>query len=95
MNTRCEPTCSEWLCALTRKDPAIEENPAVFEGSHSGRQRLSYSAKEFYVPPGSAGGWEAAMYDHYQALVKKLVSRLSQSQEGAKPTADTGRSTDS
>ncbi|MEN9578478.1 MAG: hypothetical protein RJA70_1487 [Pseudomonadota bacterium] len=52
-----------------------------------------YSAKEFYVPLGSAGGWEAAMYDHYQALVKTLVTRLSQSQEGAKPTADTGGST--
>jgi len=36
-----------------------------------------YSASEFFVPVNAAVGWEAAVFDHYQALVKTITARLT------------------
>ncbi|HEX3594628.1 MAG TPA: hypothetical protein VHU80_05990, partial [Polyangiaceae bacterium] len=36
----------------------------------------AYVADRFFVPEGAAVGWEAAMFDHFQAVVKTLASRL-------------------
>jgi hypothetical protein len=35
-----------------------------------------YRASEFVLPLGSASGWEAGVYDHYQAVVRTICSRL-------------------
>ncbi len=35
-----------------------------------------YSAASLYVPLGSPVGWEAAIFDHYQAMVKTILCRL-------------------
>lgn len=35
-----------------------------------------YSAKSLYVPLGSPRGWEAAIFDHYQAMVQTILCRL-------------------
>lgn len=40
-----------------------------------------YSASECVIPPRDPLGWEAAMFDHYQAMVQALCSRLSASVE--------------
>lgn len=36
-----------------------------------------YQSHRFFVPRGSAQGWEAAVFDHFQALVKTIGARLS------------------
>jgi hypothetical protein len=36
-----------------------------------------YSAKTLFVPLGSAVGWEAAVFDHFKALVNTVTGRLS------------------
>ncbi len=35
-----------------------------------------YSAGEFYVAPDAEHGWEAAVFDHFQALVQTICARL-------------------
>jgi hypothetical protein len=35
-----------------------------------------YSAAKLYLPLGSPVGWEAAVFDHFQAMVKTIVCRL-------------------
>jgi hypothetical protein len=36
----------------------------------------SYSADHFFVPTDSAVGWEGAVFDHFQAVVKTICGRL-------------------
>ncbi|HEX2734221.1 MAG TPA: hypothetical protein VHM70_21580 [Polyangiaceae bacterium] len=62
-----------------------------------GRVRLSaegcWTAPQFCIPLGSESGWEAAVFDHYHAVVKTLCSRLVQVHEGTRLTDDGGGST--
>ena len=37
-----------------------------------------YRAANLYVPLGSSVGWEAAIFDHFQAMVKTILCRLRQ-----------------
>jgi len=41
-----------------------------------------YSASRFYVPREAAAGWEAAVFDHFQALVKTIAQRLAPMPDG-------------
>ena len=43
----------------------------------SGRSKLV--ARDFVIPLGSSEGWEAAVFDHVQAVVQTVCQRLSQS----------------
>ena len=36
----------------------------------------TFTAQEFLIPVGSAVGWEAAVFDHYQALVTTITTKL-------------------
>ena len=45
-------------------------------------------AKDFVVPLGSSAGWEAAVFDHVQAVVQTICQRLQ-----AAASADVGGST--
>jgi len=45
---------------------------------------VNYRAGNLYVHLGSPRGWEAAVFDHYQAVVKTVLCRLRE--EGAIPT---------
>jgi hypothetical protein len=36
-----------------------------------------YSARQFFVPRDASSGWEAAVFDHFQALVKTIAQRLT------------------
>lgn len=51
---------------------------------------VSYSATSLHVPVGAAIGWEAAVFDHFQAVVKTICCRMRDD----RPTApDVGGST--
>jgi hypothetical protein len=63
----------------------------VRESAHpSGPQ---YSAERFEVPLGAAVGWEAAVFDHYQALVTAVITKLKRGTAGGRPRDQTGGST--
>jgi hypothetical protein len=37
---------------------------------------VTYFAEEFLIPVGDTAGWEAAVFDHYQALVTTITTKL-------------------
>ncbi|HEY3253435.1 MAG TPA: hypothetical protein VGJ91_05785, partial [Polyangiaceae bacterium] len=39
---------------------------------------MRYSARALLVPVGAAVGWEAAVFDHFKALVTTILSRLNE-----------------
>jgi hypothetical protein len=49
-----------------------------------------YSSRSIVIPLGAAQGWEAAIFDHFQATVKAMCARL---REGADPSGNVGGST--
>jgi hypothetical protein len=53
----------------------------------------SLSAAEFVVAVDAEAGWEAAVFDHYHALVKTICARLSGEHDPALPRSATGGST--
>jgi hypothetical protein len=70
---------------LTRAGRVQREAP-------DGRPR--YSAREFYIPLGSPVGWEASVFDHFQAMVQTVCARLSVDGEQSEATpGQTGGST--
>lgn len=54
--------------------------------------RIEYICEHCYVPPGTPGGWEAAVFDHYQAVVTTICAKLTLSGQGVDAT-DVGAST--
>jgi hypothetical protein len=42
----------------------------------------AYSARDFSVPLGASAGWEAAVFDHVQAMVLAIVQRLAAEPSG-------------
>ena len=52
-----------------------------------------YRCSQFVVPIGSDRGWEAAVLDHYQAVVRTICAKLAQIGGEAPASADTGGST--
>lgn len=64
----------------------IQEGRVREEKSDSGE--LTYSAAEFFVPLGAAVGWEAAVFDHFQAVVKTICRKLT-----SEPSRTVGGST--
>ncbi len=50
------------------------------------------SARDFVVPLGSTSGWEAAIFDHVQAVVQTICQRLEAAQSGG-ASANVGGST--
>jgi hypothetical protein len=48
------------------------------EAVRNGSDELQYRALRFEVLPNSEAGWEAAVYDHYQALVRTLCQRITE-----------------
>lgn len=67
------------LCRMTKQDTSdgVARLLAAsrVEADHSG-ERTTYSAPTFFIPKDAPTGWEAAMYDHYQAVVRTLCNRL-------------------
>jgi hypothetical protein len=50
-------------------------------------------AKDFLIPLRASSGWEAAVFDHVQALVQTICQRLQQAALEAEPTPSVGGST--
>jgi hypothetical protein len=53
---------------------------------------VRYTARRFEVPLGTPVGWEAAVFDHYQALVTAVITKLQGAARG-RPRDQTGGST--
>lgn len=53
----------------------------------------TYSAKSLYVPLGSPRGWEAAIFDHYQAMVQTVLCRLREDRATPEAADQVGGST--
>jgi hypothetical protein len=51
-----------------------------------------YRARAIVLPLGSSAGWEAALFDHFQAVVKTIVARLRRGAD-ASSEAESGGST--
>ena len=76
---------------------AAELEPALGRLVAEGRvQRLEdglLGARDFVVPLGASKGWEAAMLDHLQAVVRTLCQRLQLAERGATGDGSVGGST--
>jgi len=68
----------------------------------AGEQRLDrseeggvvrYSVPRLLVPLGASIGWEAAVFDHFKALVTTVMQRARAAETSAQPTATIGGST--
>ncbi len=55
----------------------IEEGRVVETRSDAGS---TYSADRFEVPLGASSGWEAAVLDHFQAVVTGIIAKLARGQ---------------
>jgi hypothetical protein len=61
--------------------------------AHSGPNGDCYRAGEFFVPLDARAGWEAAVFDHYQALVQTICCKLQSDAAGAAADDEVGGST--
>src|ERR1041385_3454271 len=57
-----------------------------------GPSEPTFRARHFFVPVGAATGWEAAVFDHFHAVVRTICAKLRQTTESS-PTDETGGST--
>jgi hypothetical protein len=75
------PTTLAELAGFLRTDVADAE-PVVERLAKAGRVQPgsgdTYVAKDFVVPLGATLGWEAAVFDHLQAVVQTICQRLRQ-----------------
>jgi hypothetical protein len=77
-----------------RCKPALES--LVADGRLRSKERDSgtyYESDEFFVPLGTARGWEAAVLDHYQAMVSAITSKIAQGRSTSERADTTGGST--
>ena len=72
------PLTREALIERVRVD-GVRVDAALERLSENGRVVLAeegYTSREVVVPQNAPAGWEAAMLDHFQAMVKTLCARL-------------------
>jgi hypothetical protein len=62
----------------------------LLQGQRVERSGDSYLATSFYIPLGQTIGWESAVFDHYQAVVKTVCRRLRGDDSAALMTQPTG-----
>ncbi|HEX4339405.1 MAG TPA: crosslink repair DNA glycosylase YcaQ family protein [Polyangiaceae bacterium] len=77
-------TCMTALDALVRSGRVVETRTAA--GS-------TYTADVFEVPLGAPVGWEAAVLDHFQAMVSAIITKLSRGRAAGAPADQVGGST--
>lgn len=93
------PVSRERFLSLTHIEPS-ELDPAlsrlvdskridVEESSHG----TFYKASSLFVPMGAPAGWEAAVFDHFQAMVKTICCRLREDRSTATASDTVGGST--
>lgn len=97
------PTSAAQMAALLQIEQ-VEANEILLRLAESGRARIdgqvadSEQAPRFVVdhcviPVGASAGWEAALLDHYQAVVTTMINKVAGKTHGAKRGAATGGST--
>lgn len=83
------------LAKLMRKDDGVRD--LVTRLVESGRVQRSNQgklvARDFVIPLGSSEGWEAAVFDHVQAVVQTVCQRLAQNALDAESVVPVGGST--
>lgn len=78
---------------LPRCQAALEQLVTDGRVKVSSESPPRYSAERFEVPFGETQGWEAAILDHYQAVVLQICARLEERASGARARDTTGGST--
>jgi hypothetical protein len=83
------PLAAPAIAARSQRDPA-EIDAALARLLASGRiERLEhngavlYRASALLIPLGAPTGWEAAVFDHFKALVTTVLSRLRENRSAA------------
>jgi hypothetical protein len=95
---RLGPIAAEGLASLGRFE--VSEIEAVLErlvaADRVTREDTAagavYRTSHFYVPVGASSGWEAAVFDHFHAVVRTICAKLRRTQESS-PTDQIGGST--
>ena len=65
---------SEWPAALERLCQEGRLTKTVASGE------TEYTCDGCFIPPGAEHGWEAAVFDHYQAMVTAICAKLQRGQ---------------
>ena len=90
------PASTEEIAKLLRQDPESTRETLERLGAVGRVQRTAsdqWIAQDFVIPLGSSVGWEAAIFDHLQAVVQTICQRLQQTSVDAAPTEPVGGST--
>jgi hypothetical protein len=90
------PLSDERLSSLLRRSLAVTEAIAerlLSDGRVQRDASGALSARDFTVPLGASSGWEAAVFDHVQAVVQTICQRLRQASLDADPSPCVGGST--
>jgi len=93
------PISVERLAGLNHRETSELEAPLArlvaaqrIESSGEGDGAV-YRTKSLFVPVGACAGWEAAVFDHFQAMVKTICCRLREDRANTKAGESVGGST--
>jgi predicted transcriptional regulator len=94
------PITQNALAELLRADDAVALQSALSELCAQGliteqtaQESVLYSCERCVIPFGDDHGWEAAVFDHYQAMVSALVTKLRSKRRSAALADQVGGST--
>jgi hypothetical protein len=94
---RTGPTTVQALSALLRLEAALVQTAVeqlVADGRvQAGAEPNSFVTKKCVLPLGEALGWEAALFDHYQAMVQAICVKLAKGKTTASEADLCGGST--
>jgi hypothetical protein len=96
------PTTAVEMASLLRVEPN-EADTILTELVNIGRARIEgfadtgrpprFVVDHCVIPVGASAGWEAAMLDHYQAVVTTMINKVAGKPDGARRGTATGGST--
>jgi hypothetical protein len=93
------PSTTDKLAAITHLEDAELESILTRLVDSGRAERVSegktpsYKAGSLFVPVGATAGWEAAIFDHFQAMVKTICCRLRQDRATSSAGDEVGGST--
>lgn len=92
-NAPIEPSRIATMLALSDPEPLAGALARLADQGAIRSDAGAYHAVSCVIDYGSAAGWEAAVLDHYQAMVSALVAKLGGGQRRAERSDTTGGST--
>lgn len=81
------------LARMLRRDDVSEIVERLTSSGRAQRAGDQLVARDFVIPLGSSQGWEAAVFDHFQAVVQTVCQRLSRSSLDGEAKEPVGGST--